>query len=352
METQEKRKRRFLLALPVLIIPFLALAFYAFGGGSTEAVKQAAVKGINTELPDAKFKKEDPKDKFGFYAEAGKDTITTEANSFKDVADRLGFQRKDEDPQAKQINQKLEALNHEINRSDPPAARRGSFTPASAPQTGNIKSDVDRLEALMKNMQKSGSDDPEMQQLGDMMEKILDIQHPERLREKYENKGLTPQDSQFKATPAIIEGDQRVLNGSVIKLKLSDTLLLKGQIIPKGQFLFGTAVISNQRILLDIRNIRLGTSIVPVNLTVYSLDGMKGINAPEAILKESAALGTDDLVRSIQLATLDQSIATQVAGAGLDAAKSLVSKKTKRIKVKLKSGQQVLLKNNEARTNR
>jgi len=129
-----------------------------------------------------------------------------------------------------------------------------------------------------------------------------------------------------------------------------DTLRLKGQIIPKGQLIFGTAVISNQRILLDIRNIRLETSIVPVNLTVYSFDGMKGINAPSAILKETAAGGTDDLVRSIQLATMDQSIATQVASAGIDAAKSLVSKKTKQIKVKLKAGQQVLLRNNEFKT--
>jgi len=349
METQEKRKRRLLIALPILIIPFLAFAFYALGGGSKATNKQTESKGINTSLPDAKFKKEEPKDKFGFYAEAPKDTSGSD-NEIKDVASRLGFQGKDEDPQTEQINQKLEVLNREINKPVQPASYRTSS--ASVPQKGNLKSDVDRLESLMKNMQAANEDDPEMRQLGDMMEKILDIQHPERLKEKYNTKNSANQDSEFKAIPAIIDGDQKVLHGSVIKLKLLDSIRLKGQVIPKGQLIFGTAIISNQRILLDIRNIRLGTSIVPVNLTVYSLDGMKGINAPSAILKETAASGTDDLVRSIQLATMDQSIATQVAGAGIDAAKSLVSKKTKRIKVKLKAGQQVLLRNNEVKTGR
>jgi len=353
METQEKRKRRLLIALPILIVPFLAFAFYALGGGSKEVNKQPDLKGINTSLPDAKFKKEEPKDKFGFYAEAGKDSVQNDANEIKQVADRFGFDGNDEDPQAEQINQKLEALNREINRPVQPASHRTNLATAPIQQRGgSVKSDVDRLEALMKNMQSSGEVDPEMQQLGSMMEKILDIQHPERLREKYETIALSNPDSQFKAIPAVIEGDQKVLHGSVIKLRILDTIRLKGQTVPKGQLIFGTAAISNQRILLDIRNIRLGTSIVPVNLTVYSLDGMKGIDAPSAILKETAAGGVDDLARSIQLATIDQSIATQVAGAGIDAAKSFVSRKARRIKVKLEAGQQVLLRNNEAKTGR
>jgi Conjugative transposon, TraM len=43
----------------------------------------------------------------------------------------------------------------------------------------------------------------------------------------------------------------------------------------------------------------------------------------------------------------DQSLATQVAGAGLDAAKSLLNKKVRRIKVKLKAGYPILLRDNK-----
>ena len=347
METQEKRKRKLLLALPFLVIPFLALAFYAMGGGSkTKGEGSMNNKGINTSLPDAKFKKEEPKDKLGFYAGAEKDTANSE-NEIRDITTRLAFNA-NEDPQTEKINQKLEALDREINRpvrSNPSQA----YHSGRSSHPGSIKNDVDRLEALMRNMQRAGAQDPEMEQLNGMMDKILDLQHPERLKEKYEAKSLAATDSQFKALPALIEGNQKVTHGSVIKLRLKDSITLNGHTIPKNQLIYGTCLLSNQRILLDIKTIRLGTSILPVNLSVYDLDGMKGINAPDAVLTETMNSGANDVLRDIQLMTMDQSLATQMAGAGLDAAKSLLSKKLKRIKVKLKAGQTVLLRNNEPR---
>ncbi|HEY0055947.1 MAG TPA: conjugative transposon protein TraM, partial [Pedobacter sp.] len=304
-------------------------------------------KGINTSLPDAKFKKEEPKDKLGFYAGAEKDTANNE-NEIRDITSRLAFNANDDDPQTEKINQKLEALDKEINKP----VRTGpsqTYHPARSSNSGSIKNDVDRLEALMRNMQRAGQQDPEMEQLDGMMNKILDLQHPERLREKYEAKALATKESQFQAIPALIEGNQKVTHGSVIKFRLKDSIILNGYTIPKNQLIYGTCLLSNQRILLDIKTIRLGTSILPVNLSVYDLDGMKGINAPEAVLTETMNNGANNLLGDIQLMTMDQSLATQMAGAGLDAAKSLLSKKLKRIKVKLKAGQTVLLRNNEQR---
>jgi hypothetical protein len=43
---------------------------------------------------------------------------------------------------------------------------------------------------------------------------------------------------------------------------------------------------------------------------------------------------------------IDQGLTTQFAGAGLDAAKSLFTKRLKRIKQKLKAGYPVLLRDN------
>jgi hypothetical protein len=42
----------------------------------------------------------------------------------------------------------------------------------------------------------------------------------------------------------------------------------------------------------------------------------------------------------------DQSLGLQAAGAGLDAAKNLFSKKLRRLKIKLKAGYPLLLRNN------
>ena len=44
--------------------------------------------------------------------------------------------------------------------------------------------DVDRLEKMMQIMAGTDTNDPEMQQIEGMLDKILDVQHPERVREK------------------------------------------------------------------------------------------------------------------------------------------------------------------------
>ncbi len=347
METQEKRKLQFLLALPILVVPLLAIAFYAMGGGKSEAKQQAQqAQGINVDLPNAKFSKEDPKDKFDFYAQTPHDT-SEDKNAIQNVAGRLRIKTKEDDLQTDEINQKLEILNREINKPEKSLSVIPEKKPSKISGNSSLKPDVDRLETLMRSLQTPNEDDPEIQQLTAMIEKILDIQHPERLKEKYDAKTSEKTDSVFQAIPAVIEGDQKITAGSVIKLRLQDTIKLNGQIIPEGQLLYGTAVLSNQRILLDINTVRLGTSIIPVSLSVYGLDGIKGIDAPEAVFKEAATTGAGSVVRDIRLPGIDQSLAGQVAEAGIDAAKSFVGKKTRRIKVKLKSGQVVLLRNNE-----
>lgn len=343
--TTKKRleKRKVLLLVPILVIPFLALAFYAMGGGKglpDENLKTAA-NGINTELPDASFKNEEQSDKFGLYEQNGQNTADS-VNGIKAVADRLGFGQ--DDTKTDEISRKLEELNKEINK--PAEPENGSKTVARSPQT-SMKSDVDRLEALMKTMQNGKSEDPEMTQLNGLMQNMLELQHPELVQQRFRlQKSLNP-DSQFRAIPATLVGSYKAVQGATIKLKLQDSLRINGVFIPKGHEVFGTCRITNQRLLLDIRNIRMGTSIVPVDLSVYSLDGMEGIYAPEAMLTDALNNGTDNAVRGVNLMGLDGSLGAQVASAGIDAAKSLVSRKVSRIKVRLKAGQAVLLRNNK-----
>lgn len=342
MERKEKDKRKVLLALPLLVLPFMALAFYAMGGGNGNTSSQVTeTRGINTSLPDASFKDEDPKDKLGIYNLSGNDT-TGRTKQIQNVADKLGFKAIEEDAQTQEINQKLEALNREISRPSPSKTTNANLNG----QPSSMKSDVDRLEALMKSMQLDKGSDPEMEQLNAMLQSILEIQHPESVKEKYRGKVADNPDSLFKAIPAEIVADQKAVQGATIKLRLKDSINVNGIFIPKGHELFGSCRIINQRLLLDVKNIRIGISIIPVNLSVYSLDGMIGIYAPEAQLTDALKDGTDGVINGVSLGGFDQSVATQVAGAGIDAARQLLSKKVKTIKVKLKAGSPILLRNN------
>ena len=154
-------------------------------------------------------------------------------------------------------------------------------------------------------------------------------------------------DSIFRAIPAYVVGPVKVTQGSVIELRLLDSVTINGQFLAKGHSVYGVAEFSNQRIALEIKNIRLGTSIIPVSFSTYDKrDGMKGINAPEALLADAVGAGSVDAVSGIGLMGIDQNLGTQIAGAGLGAAKGLLSKKVKRAKQKLDSGYPVLLRDN------
>jgi len=349
MEPQKRiDKRKILLLLPLLIVPLLGFGFHLLGGGKGDNLSghQNVKNGINQTLPDAAFKKDQPKEKIDYYDQADRDSLNRRANSIEDVAKNLGFNPQVDEPQTREINAKLEALNREMNKPIEPKDQ-GRVSASGGNQSTSIKSDVDRLEALMKTMQENKTEDPEMQQLNGLMQNILDIQHPERLQQKYKQQQILNPDSQFRAIPATLAETKKVVQGATVKLVLQDTIRIKGILIPKGHSLYGACKIVNQRLLLDIKQIRLGTSIIPVDLSVYSLDGMIGIDAPEAMITDAVNSGTDQAIRDIGLMGIDQTLATQVAGAGIDAAKNLMSRKLRKVKVRLQAGRSVLLRDNQ-----
>ncbi|RKR83348.1 conjugative transposon TraM protein [Mucilaginibacter gracilis] len=346
---QFRRKRKFLLFLPLFLIPFIALIFYAMGGGQGGQQTAAVQKGINASLPGATFEKgKAPEDKFSLYEKQKRDSINAKQHDASGFISGMGFDtaRLSSSPKPEesvaQINQKLARINREVNRPAAPVnySERSNSTDAQ----------TEKLQQMVEALKKSNTEDPELKQIDGLMNKLLDLQHPERVSAKLKQRpdSLSREDTAFKAIPAIIDGNQKVAPGGVVKLRLSDTIHLGKLIIPKGQLLFGACSITNQRLLLDIRNIRLGTAIIPVNLTVFSLDGLTGINAPEAELGEAAGNGTANALSGMQFLSMDQSIGTQAATAGISAATGLLSKKVKKIRVKLKGGVTVLLRVNKS----
>jgi hypothetical protein len=349
-EEQKARLRKFLLLLPVIIIFCAALIFAALGGGKGLPDDQpTANKGINTRLPDAKFEKTQPQDKLSLYDQAAKDSVKSRSNannpifSLNESHQAYAINSVSADASAAKINQKLSELSREINKPEPLSKTEKSpaIVAQSTPET-------DKLASMLQAINSKNAEDPELKQLNAMLDKIAAIQTPAPAQPTTTN--VPPQakpDSIFKAIPAVIEGNQKVAQGGVVKLRILDSIIVKNVTIPKGQLLFGACNITNQRLLLDIKNIRIGTSIIPVSFSTYSLDGLAGIDAPEAELAEAAGTGTANAVQGMELLPMDMSLSTQAASAGINAAKTLISKKAKKIKVKLHDGQQVLLRLNK-----
>lgn len=300
------------------------------------------------------------------------------------------------DPNEAKVYQKLEQLNTALKKAEGQPASKSTAYPSLAhdPGTAMNQVDIDRLEQMMALMKNGdGSEDPEMQQINSLLEKILDIQHPKRVREKIQPSTEKPKNQILavaannkesitllgndKATaftkdtipygqisfngfysleddaisnpypqnaiPAVVHETQTLVEGSMVKLRLINDILLNGERIPAGNFVFGTASLNGERLHIKINSIRYKNSLFPVALAVFDLDGLNGLYTPGAVTREVAKQSTDRAVQGIGLTTLDPSLGAQAASASIEAAKTLFNKKTKLIKITVKAGYQVLL---------
>jgi conjugative transposon TraM protein len=226
-----------------------------------------------------------------------------------------------------------------------------------------------------------------------MMERILDIQHPERVKERIRQTSESHKGQVFavnvnanrdfnsllinnKATTqakfstnrfysldddvdtntvenaikAVVHQSQVLVDGSVVKLRLLNDVFINGSLIPKDNFVFGTASLNGERLIVKVSSIRYNNSLYPVDLSVFDMDGMDGIYIPGAITRDVAKQSADRAVQGIGLTTIDPSLKVQAASAGIEAAKTLFSKKAKLIKVMVKAGYQVLLRDEKQKT--
>ncbi len=403
------KERKFLVIMPLLIIPFLTMAFWALGGGKQSAsqFETSAVQGLNSTLPQAQFKDQKAQDKMGIYQTVKSDSVSSASSGVSDsfvrsmgldgakgnvtdsithssTANLIGATTADAN-EAK-IQARLAAINQQISQPETPSYGSSSSTQSNA--------DVKRLELMMKAMNNGGGGDPEMKQLTQMLQQINDIQNPGNANSRLRNQSIknhgrvyavsvaADEDDDAPTTEkmhvsyasydggktkkrqagngaetagntieAVVHEDQTLVSGAVIKLRLLDGIYVNGRMIPKGSFVYGTCALNNERLAIKIASIRYLNNILPVALSVYDLDGMEGLYVPGSIGRDAAKNGMGDAVQTMQLMSMDQSVGTQAASAGIEAAKGLFNRKVKQIKVKVKAGYQVLLKDSNDRDN-
>lgn len=417
MEQKEKslkvlKQRKLLLVLPLLVLPFITVIFWALGGGKMDAANVAGPqqKGFNIKLPNANLKEGHALDKMNYYDLATLDSAkldelikkdpnylsqsfqvdSTEDSSAIALRKRRGGLNTSvyRDPNEEKVHQKLEALQKAINAPvSIPSSNRNYTKYEKSKESLFNSNEVDRLEQMMESMS-NGQDnsDPELQQLGGMLESILDIQHPDRVQEKLkkaseaergrvfaistreqetpvtslQNKSpaateSTPNrfysleepenvDSVENAVKAVIHETQTIVNGTTVKLRLLNDIFISGVKIPKDNFMYGVASLKGERLTIKINSIRYNNSLFPVDLSVYDMDGLIGIYIPGAINRDVAKASADRSMQTLGVASLDDSWGSQAAGVGIEAAKSLLSKKVKMVKVIVKAGYQVLLR--------
>jgi conjugative transposon TraM protein len=408
------RQRQFFMVLPVLTLPFITLIFWAFGGGKVQqsSAQSSLQTGLLLDLPYATLKDDHALTKLDFYNQAQADSAKLKElmkndpnyrksalNGKKDTLiagglnTSLNSHTRYNDANEEKIYQKLAQLDRELNDSSSPSLPNPYVSPSFVGNSGNSmhSADIDRLEQMMKTMTDPGKEDEEMKQINSVLETILDIQHPERVQQRSSENTAQQKGSVYPVTTtakelpvsllstdgennrmvngfysltdtyagenvqnaieAVIHETQTLVNGSTVKLRLINDVVINGVIIPKDNFLFGTAQLNGERLEIQINSLRYNQSLFRVDLSVYDLDGLAGIYIPGAINRDVAKESADRSIQTIGLSSLDSSWEAQAATAGVQAAKSLLSRKIKLVKVTVKAGYQVLLYDEKQKQN-
>jgi conjugative transposon TraM protein len=390
------KRRKMMLVLPLLVIPFLTMAFWALGGGKGKKESTTASNGLNLDLPDARLKEDKLFDKLGFYDKADKDSLKMEEwmrsdpyfkrdtgpstyypNELQDLttitADKYNqrlntstYSTTGSNPED-QILQKLKILENEMSKT-----ATGTYEESETQRrTDNqFSSEVDRLEQMLQLNNSGSSDDPEIKQLESTLDKILDIQNPQRVKERsIKNKDAVyavrrtsgtdtivkgffsySDETEFQATEqnaieAIIATNQTIVNGAVVKFRLLNDIYINGKLLQKDILISGIATLDGERLNVEINSIRNGKSIYSVKLDVYDMDGLPGIYIPGTINREVAKESLNSSLSLEDITALDPSLKAQATATGIGAVKSLISKKAKLVRVQLKAGYKVLLNN-------
>lgn len=426
----EERKRKFLLVAPLVVLPFLAMIFFAIGGGRA-SVKVAEVDtshGLNSELPSPQLSDDGSMDKLSLYRKEEKEhkdslqhhqadkedalipslqsdgvvespfspgPVSSPANPSIATEEQSSYHPAHQSTEDR-LTQKVAALQallakHAADTLAPPP------TALAPKQDTQAERRIATLEAMLQQQTPELTGDgttggSDLRQMDGMLDKVLDIQHPERVQERLrktsveqkgkvlavvnQSEGLVPdlleappsghslpattplsakagqffelddQDSGPATTntiSAVIHEGRTVTSGATVKIRLQQDIYIQGHLIPNGTFLYGKCSFSGDRLLVTIASVTYQGNLYPVALSVYDTGGMAGIPIDASLNQDAAKEGSQQAIQALSMGTLDPSLGAQAASAGIETAKQLLSKKIKIIKVTLKADYPVLL---------
>lgn len=147
---------------------------------------------------------------------------------------------------------------------------------------------------------------------------------------------------------ASIYGNQTVVNGSTIKMRLLEPIFIGGIEIPANTIFYGTAEIGTSRLRIKVSNIRYGSYITPVDYLIYDSDAIEGLNLPASLKAEATQRIQQGLVQNIQMpissiGTMASEV-TSAINATTQIAKQVIGQSLSQMKVDLKSNYNLFLK--------
>lgn len=143
---------------------------------------------------------------------------------------------------------------------------------------------------------------------------------------------------------AVIDENNKGFLGSRIRFRLLEDIFVSNRKISKGSILYGRiSGFSMQRVDLKIVSVFTQGEIFPVNLSIYDVDGMKGLYVPQSVFRDMIREMGSNSVQGTQMDMGGQGFFTSIGSKLFTSTSKSIANLIKTNKAKLKYNSYVFL---------
>ncbi|PRY09053.1 conjugative transposon TraM protein [Pontibacter ummariensis] len=306
--------------VPLIVLPFLFIFNYLYldtfqataqpaGAGTALAADSTT---FNASLPVANLEKRQVKDKFGAARDEYK--YRTDYSAIRELGENTSTEQEYGSVYTEEERAMLDSLNNQVLSNQKPAGfmerviqrqdrnRYASGGTATRRAARKQESDYEREMRLFKeqmayvdSLSRAG-DEPETVPQKPVSAARAAGPEEQESEALAVSKTANPNASYFNTIAsnpreqlikAILDEGLKVQEGGRVRVRLLDNIYIAGTELPKGTYLYGLVTgFSAQRIDITIGSVLLDEQVVPVSLSVYDNDGMKGLYVPDSQFRD------------------------------------------------------------------
>jgi conjugative transposon TraM protein len=361
--------------LPILVLPFVIMIFFLIKDmsfGKEEESTLVETEDINMDIPDASPGMLETRTKFGALQNVFKkssDFSSIQAIERETVDDPAGnagsLYTTDEMRMIDSLSQVSQIKGAEIKQQQlryqsPDFLKLQEDASSSSnerepPAKSRMEEEMELFKAQMAyidSLQNPKPTPPASQPRQETVpvEKPLEVVKIESPGASYFNtigadKGNAP-------ITAILDESNKVSDGSRIRIRLLDKVIVGKHILNKGAYLYGNVTgFKAQRVIITVSSILVNSQRLKVNLSVYDNDGQEGFYIPASEFREfTKNIGGQVQGQSINIQQQASGVEQLAFGALQDIYQSTtqaVSKTIRQNKARLKFGSHIYLINND-----
>lgn len=292
--------------------------------------------------------------------------------AYRDINRTLGsfYEEPKEDPEKEQLKEELEQLKEAMAQQQPVstsvddqlALLEKSYELAAKYMPGNkdgTNTTTERTEtdsgASGKKTEVAPVSQVRKQVVSSLQQPMSDLEFVKQFSRQrnieFHTVGAEDVSGDKNTINAVVHGDQTLINGQGVKLRMTEPMRAGRYTIPKNTILTGVGKISGERLEILISSIEYEGNIIPVSLQAYDSDGQHGIYIPGSMemnaVKEIAGNMGQNMGSSITITQQGQSageqLLTDLGRGAIQGTSQYIAKKAREIKVALKAGYRIFL---------